>query len=146
MYFVVRWLISVAALLVVVHLVPGVRFDNTGAMIVAALVIGLLNSFLRPVMVLVTLPLSVLSFGLFTLIINGFIFYMASKFVYGFIVSGFWNAFWASLVYSVISFLLNTLLNPGVAFRIRSHRSGRQAAGKYDNVIDVEAVVKDSEK
>lgn len=144
MYFIVRWLISVAALLAVVHIVPGVRFENTGAMIVAALVIGLLNSFLRPVMVLVTLPLTILSLGFFTLIINAAIFYLASKFVYGFVVASFWSAFWASLVFSVISFLLNTLLNPTVSFRARPHRAAaRQAGPKYDNVIDVEAVIKD---
>ena len=74
--------------------------------------IGLLNAFLRPVLIFFTLPVTILTLGLFTLVINGVIFYLAAWLVKGFHVAGFWSAFVAALVFSVVSFLLNLLINP----------------------------------
>jgi putative membrane protein len=146
MYFLARWLINIAALFVVIHMVAGVSADNTGTIVVAALIIGLLNAFLRPVMIAVTLPLSVLTLGFFTLVINAFIFYLAAKFVKGFVVAGFWSAFWASILFSVISFLLNTMLSPGTSFRMNYFRSSGGNKPEYSDVIDVEARVEEDKK
>src|SRR5512136_1650221 len=109
---IVRWIVNSTALLVVAHLVSGVTLDNWMTVFVAAIVLGLLNAFLRPVLIFLTLPVTVLTLGLFTLFINAFLFYMAAYLVRGFHVSGFWQAFIAAFVFSIVSFLLNMLLGP----------------------------------
>jgi putative membrane protein len=93
-----------------VHIVSGVSVDNWVTVFVAALVLGLLNAFLRPVLILLTLPVTLLTLGLFTLVINAFLFYLAAHLVRGFHVAGFWQAFVAALVFSGVSFLLNVFI------------------------------------
>jgi len=103
-----------------------------------------LNTFLRPLVIALTLPINILSFGLFTLIINGFFFYLAAKFVKGFTVMNFWNAFWASIVFSIISFVLNIILTPTAGFSVRSYtRAPDGRTKKHTDAIDVEAKVGD---
>ena len=82
-YLLVKWVVNSTALLVVAHIVSGVTLDNWPAVFVAALVLGLLNAFLRPVLIFLTLPVTVLTLGLFTLFINAFLFYMAAHLVRG---------------------------------------------------------------
>ena len=106
----IRWLVNSTALLVVAHIVSGIALDNWVTVFVAAVVLGLLNTFLRPLLILLTLPVTVLSLGLFTLVINAFLFYLASYLVRGFMVAGFGQAFAGALVFSVVSFLLNMFL------------------------------------
>jgi len=106
----VKWLVNSTALLVVAHIVSGVVIDDWVTVFVAALVLGFLNAFLRPVLIFLTLPVSVLSLGLFTLFINAFLFYLAAHLVRGFHVTGYWRAFVAALVFSIVSFLLNLVL------------------------------------
>ena len=108
--FLVRWIVNSTALLVVAHIVSGVSLDNWMTVFVAALVLGLLNAFLRPILIFLTLPVTVLSLGLFTLFINAFLFYLAAHMVRGFHVTGYWQAFVAAFVFSVVSFLLNLLV------------------------------------
>lgn len=109
-YLLIKWFINAAALFAVVHIFPHVRVNNWQTLLVAALVLGLLNAFLRPIIVLLTLPINLLSLGLFTLVINGLIFFLASRFVPGFTISSFWEAFWAALAFSIISAFLNMCL------------------------------------
>lgn len=141
--FLVKWLINIIALFVVINTISGVSAANSNVLIVAALAIGLLNAFLRPILILLTLPFTILSLGAFTLIINAFMFYLASKFVAGFIVTDFWSAFWAALVFSVISFSLNLVFAPNI--RLKSGTAnGRTASRKdCDDVIDVEGTIVD---
>jgi len=107
---IIKWIVNSTALLVVAHVVSGVTLDNWLAVFVAALVLGLLNAFLRPVLIFLTLPVTVLTLGLFTLFINAFLFYMAAHLVKGFHVSGYWQAFVAAFVFSLVSFMLNMIL------------------------------------
>ncbi len=109
----VRWGINSIALFVVVHLVAGVSAERWQSVLAGALVLGLLNAFLRPVLILLTLPVNVLTLGLFTLVVNGIVFYLAASLVKGFYVAGFWSAMVAALVFSIVSFLLNMLINSG---------------------------------
>ena len=142
MQFLVKWVVNIAALFIVIHVVAGVGADNWQAIIVAAFVLGLFNTFLRPLVIALTLPINILSFGLFTLIINGFFFYLAAKFVKGFTVMSFWNAFWASIVFSIISLILNVMLAPTATFSLRSNVSNSADRQKrYEDAIDVEAKV-----
>jgi putative membrane protein len=112
-YLLVKWIVNSTALLVVAHIVSGVTLDNWRTVFVAALVLGLLNAFLRPVLIFLTLPVTVLTLGLFTLFINAFLFYMAAHLVRGFHVAGYWQAFVAAFVFSLISFLLSLVLGSG---------------------------------
>jgi putative membrane protein len=109
MRFLMKWLINAISLVVVIHVVSGIRTDRWETTVVAALVLGLLNAFLRPLLMLLALPVNLLTLGLFTLVINGFIFNLASKLVSGFIVTGFWSAFIGALVFSIISCILSML-------------------------------------
>jgi putative membrane protein len=87
-----------------------VSVTNVGTALIAALVLGLVNTLIRPLLVLLTLPVTVLSMGLFILVINALLFWMVSTWVEGFEVAGFWSAFLAAILYSVISWALSTLL------------------------------------
>jgi putative membrane protein len=110
--FLLKWLINAISLVAVIHVVPGIRTDRWETTAVAALVLGLLNAFLRPLLMLLTLPVNLLTLGLFTLVINGFIFYLAAWLVSGFFVAGYGAAFVGALVFSIISCLLSMLINP----------------------------------
>ena len=144
--FFVKWFVNIIALFVVIHTIAGVSAANSHVVIVAALVIGLLNAFLRPILIFLTLPLTIASLGLFTLIINAFMFYLASKFVPGFTVSGFWSAFAAALLFSILSFILSLVFAPNVGMRFNIRKDGGQGRKHYDDVIDVEGKVVDQDK
>lgn len=108
-----KWLINAAALFAAVRLVPGIQVRGTGTLFAAALAVGLLNTFLRPIISLLALPVTILTLGLFTLVVNGFIFALAAWFVPGFVVAGFGSAVGGALVFSLVSFLLNLLIQSG---------------------------------
>ena len=109
--FLIRWLVNTISLIAVVNIVSGVSLDNWQTTVVTALVIGLLNSFLKPVIVILTLPVNIMTLGLFTLIINGLMFSLAAFIVKGFHVGNFWNAFWAAFIFSIISFMINFFIS-----------------------------------
>ena len=115
MRFLFRLLINAVALWVATRIVPGVTFTGeTGYLIVVALVFGLLNALVRPILTLLTCPLLVLTLGLFTFVINAVILLLTSalseKLGLGFSVSGFWAAFLGALVVSIVSILLSLLI------------------------------------
>jgi putative membrane protein len=104
----VKWLINTVALLVVVKTVKGLNvaaggMDGLVTLAVAAAIIGLINTFIRPFIILLTLPINVISFGLFTLVINGVIFLITGGIVKGFVVTSFWGAVTGALLFSIIS-------------------------------------------
>ncbi|MFA6079016.1 MAG: phage holin family protein [Candidatus Omnitrophota bacterium] len=109
--FLIKWVIYTLSLFAVSHIVAGITIANWETTIVAALVLGLINTFIRPFFIIFTLPLNVLSMGILTLFINGFMFYMAAHFVKGFSVAGFWNAFWAAILFSIITSVLNVFFS-----------------------------------
>ena len=109
----VRWGINTVALLVVANVVPGIDVERWQALVVGALVLGLLNTFLRPVLFFLTLPVTLVTLGLFTLVLNGLIFYLAASLVKGFHASGFLSSFVAALVFTIVSFILNNLISQG---------------------------------
>ncbi|MGE0803302.1 MAG: phage holin family protein [Lautropia sp.] len=104
------WAINAAALFLLPYLVPAVQMKSFGTALLVALVIGLLNTFIRPVLFILTLPITVLTLGLFTLVLNGLMFWLASRFIDGFAVDGFWWAVLGALVYSIISWAISSLL------------------------------------
>ena len=110
MRLLVTWLINAVALLALPYLMHSVSVSSFGAALVAALVLGLVNTLIRPLLVLLTLPVTLVSMGLFIFIINGFMFWMVAQWVEGFHVASFWAAVGGALLYSVISWALSTLL------------------------------------
>ena len=106
------WLINALSLLAVPYVLPSVSIDSFYVALVTALLLGLVNTLIRPLLVIVTLPITILTLGLFTLVINGLLFWFVASFVQGFHVGGFWSAFWGAIVYSVISSVASWLLLP----------------------------------
>jgi putative membrane protein len=111
--FLLHWGITALSLWVASHLFKGIRFSSTGALVVAALLLGLANAVVRPLLVLLTLPLTVLSFGVFLLVINALMLLLVAKLVEGFRVEGFWTAFWASLFITLLSVVLGAFVLGG---------------------------------
>jgi putative membrane protein len=106
------WLINALALLAVPYLIPSVRVDSIYAALLTAVVLGLVNTIIRPVLVVLTLPITVVTLGLFILVVNALLFWFVASFIEGFQVTGFWSAFWGALAYSIISTLASWLLLP----------------------------------
>lgn len=107
---ILKWLLSAAALLVVAYLYGGVQISSFGVALVAALVIGLFNLLLRPLLVLLTLPVTVITLGLFLFVINALLFWAAAGVLDGFYVRGFGAALLGSLIYSVFGVLIDSVL------------------------------------
>jgi len=98
-----RWLLNAAALMLVAYLYPGVQVESLGSAIVAAVVLGLVSAVIRPILVVLTLPVTILTLGLFLFVINALLFWFVAEIVGGFHVAGFWAALVGSLLYSVIT-------------------------------------------
>jgi putative membrane protein len=109
----IGWLLNAIALLAVAYLLPSIHVASFGAALVAALVLGLVNTLIRPVLVVLTLPVTVLTLGLFLLVINGLLFWAVGNLLDGFSVGGLWSGIFGALLYSLISWLLGSLLQPG---------------------------------
>ena len=105
-----RWLLLAAALLLVAHIYPGVVVTSFGSALIAALVLGLLNALLRPILVLLTLPVTVLTLGLFLFVINALMFYFAAQMLDGLNVTGFVAALIGSLLYSLCGLVIDVAL------------------------------------
>jgi putative membrane protein len=110
MRLLIAWLINAAALFALPYLMDSVRVDNFVVALIAALLLGLVNTLVRPVLVLLTLPVTLVTLGLFIFIINGLMFWMVANFVQGFHVAGFWSAVGGALLYSIISWALSSLI------------------------------------
>lgn len=106
----VRWLLLAGALLLVAHLYPGVVVRSFTSALIAALVLGLLNTLLRPILVLLTLPVTVLSLGLFLFVINALMFWAAASVLEGLAVTGFWAALVGSLIYSLCGMVIDVVI------------------------------------
>ncbi|WP_353152388.1 phage holin family protein [Herminiimonas fonticola] len=104
------WAINAAALFALPYLMTSIRVDSVATALIAALVLGLVNALIRPVLVLLTLPVTLLTLGLFIFVINALMFWGVSQLVGGFHVAGFWSAFGGAILYSIISWILSSLL------------------------------------
>lgn len=102
-----RWLLSALALLAVAYLYPGVRVESFFAAVIAALVLGLVNALIRPILVLLTLPVTIITLGLFLFVINAGLFWFVAQVVKGFSVDGFLSALVGSILYSLVTLLVS---------------------------------------
>jgi putative membrane protein len=105
--FVIRWLITTVAVMVASAFISGIRYDSVGALIGAALLLGILNAFVRPVLLILGAPLILLTLGVFILIVNGLMLYWVPSIVSGFHVDGYGSAFWGAIVIGIVSWLLS---------------------------------------
>ncbi|MCX6907384.1 MAG: phage holin family protein [Verrucomicrobia bacterium] len=111
--FLARWFVTAVAVLAASKLVNGIAYADYGSLAVAALLLGIINALVRPVLLFITLPVNVLTLGLFTLVINGALFLLVGRVVRGFYVADFWAAFWGAIVVSIVSFLVGTVVRGG---------------------------------
>jgi len=106
MYFLLQWIITSLSLWAASYVFSGIKFANLSSLIISALLLGFANAIVRPLLIILTLPLTVLTLGLFLLVINALMIMLVSSLVDGFTVSGFWTAFFASIFISVFSFFI----------------------------------------
>ena len=104
------WFLNALALLTVAYVLPGIHVDGFTAALVAALILGLINTLLRPLLILLTLPVTMVTLGLFILVINGLLFWFAGSVLKGFEVSGFWVGVLGALLYSIFSSVLTMIV------------------------------------
>jgi putative membrane protein len=106
----IRWIVQALALALTAYVFQGISIASVWALLVASLLIGIMNAFVRPVLVFLTLPLTILTLGFFILVINALLFWLVASVVSGFHVSGFWSALGGTIVLSIVSFFLNLMI------------------------------------
>jgi putative membrane protein len=106
----INWLVTTAAILISAYFLPGVSVRSLGAAFITALVLGLINAVIRPILVVLTFPITIVTLGLFIFILNALLVFATSAIVPGFEVRGFWWALLFSLVFSVVSFVLHKIV------------------------------------
>ncbi|HLS43249.1 MAG TPA: phage holin family protein [Paenalcaligenes sp.] len=104
------WILNAVALLVVAYILPGIHVASFGSALIAALVLGLLNTIVKPILTVLTLPITIVTLGLFLLVLNALVFWFAGSVLKGFQVEGFWWAMIGAIVYSLVAGLLSRLL------------------------------------
>lgn len=138
-HFLFRWAITTVAVMVAAALIGGIRYDSLGALIGAALLLGILNAFLRPILLLLTAPLIVLTLGLFIFVVNGLMLLLVNDLVHGFHVDHFGSAFWGAILISIVSWILSAFFrgSDGRVHSIAHHpgrrRQTRQVQGRVVN-------------
>jgi len=108
--FIIRLIVNAIALMICAYIIPGVSVTGIFGAIVAALVLGVVNAILRPVLFVLTLPLQLITLGLFTLVINGVLFWWVGHWGIGLVVDGFWPAFFGAIVLGIVSFVLSSFV------------------------------------
>jgi len=131
-HFVFRWMITTVAVMVAPAFVSGIRYDTVGALIGAALLLGILNAFVRPVLLILSAPLILVTLGFFILIINALMLRLVPSLVIGFHVDSFGSAFWGALLISVISWILSVFFrgNDGRVHVLTHHNQIKRVEGR----------------
>jgi putative membrane protein len=109
--FLLHWGITALSLWVASLVFKGLKFDTVSSLVIAALLLGLANAIVRPLLIILTLPLTLITFGLFILVINALMILLVAKLVKGFTVSSFWTAFFASIVISLLSIAIGAAVS-----------------------------------
>ena len=135
----VRWLTLTGAIIFTAYIVDGIQVSGLFSAFLAAAMLGILNAFFRPIVLLLTLPINILTLGFFTFVINALMLKMASGVISGFKVYGFWSAILGSLLISVISWLMNSFINDrGTVTYIRTDHMARRSRKTENDTIDLE--------
>ena len=135
----IRWLTTTAAIVATAYLLDGIQVSGFLSAVFAAAILGILNAFFRPIALLITLPINILSLGLFTFLINALMLKMASGIIPGFGVYGFWTAIFGAFLISVISWLLNAFISEkGLLSSINQKQGPDSRIREQDDTIDLE--------
>lgn len=127
--FVIRWLITTVAVVVAAHLIPGIRYDSWGALLGGSLLLGIINAFIRPVLLLLSLPFIIVTLGIFIFLINALLLTLVGKIIPGFHVDWFWPAFFGAIVISIVNWALSSFFrsSDGRVHTINYHPSVKRA-------------------
>jgi putative membrane protein len=131
----IRWLTLTGAIIITSYLLDGIHVSGFVSAFFAAAMLGILNALFRPILIILTLPINILSLGFFTFVINALLLKTASAVIQGFDVDGFWYAIFGSLIISAISWLLNSFINDRgtVTYHSTDHRSGPAQQSRHPN-------------
>ena len=118
--------------MVAASIISGIRYDSVASLIGAALLLGILNAFLRPILLLLTAPLIILTLGLFIFVVNGLMLLLVHQFVHGFHVDSFGSAFWGAILISIVSWMLSAFFrgSDGRVYPLTHHTQMRQVSGR----------------
>ena len=135
--FFIRWFVTAVAVFVAAWIVPGIDYSNFTGLAFASLLLGIINAMVRPVLLILCLPLILVTMGLFILVLNAMLLWFVSGILPGssFTVSGFWAAFWGGLVISIVSWLLSAFFrgSDGRIYPLTHHTTIKQARGRTLN-------------
>jgi putative membrane protein len=131
-HFLFRWLVTTVAVIIASSFIRGIRYDSVGALVAAALLLGILNAFVRPLLLLISAPLILFSLGLFVLVINGVMLLTVPTFVWGFHVDSFASAFWGAIVIGIVSWLLSAFFrgSDGRVYVLTHHSQVKRVPGR----------------
>ena len=131
-HFIFRWILTTVSVLIAANIMPGIRYDTVSALILASLLLGILNAFVRPVLLILSAPLILLTLGLFIFIVNGLMLYWVPGLVSGFHVDSFSSAFWGAILVSIISWVLSAFFrgSDGRVHVLTHHTQVRRVSGR----------------
>ena len=109
--FIVRWLINAIAIAIITYLVGGILADDAVAILIAAFFFCFVNAFISPILVVLSLPLTLVTLGLFTIVINALMLLLTAAFIPGFTIVGFWSAFWGAILFSIFSSIISAIFD-----------------------------------
>ena len=127
--FLLRWFVTTIAVLVAERLLPGIHCTGFGALLGASLLLGIINAFVRPILLLLSLPFIIVTMGLFIFVINALLLLLVSKIIPDFQVNGFWDAFFGAIIISIVSWVLSSFFrgSDGRIYTITHHSSAKPA-------------------
>lgn len=123
---IIRWLILTLAISLIPYLISGVRIDSFGSALGAAAVLAVLNALIRPILIILTLPLTIVTLGFFILVINALMFQLAGSIVPGIHISSFWSALFGSLIVSLVSWIINSAMAGETEVRTFQYRQSQR--------------------
>src|SRR5256884_5842409 len=131
-HFVFRWAVTTIAVMVASSVIHGIRYDTVAALIGASLLLGILNAFVRPFLLILSAPLILVTLGFFILILNGLLLLVVPSVIVGFHVDGFWSAFWGAIVISIVSWILSAFFrgSDGHVHVLTHHTQMRRVRGR----------------
>jgi putative membrane protein len=137
-HFVFRWMITTVAVMVAPAFISGIRYDSIGSLVGAALLLGILNAFVRPVLLILSAPLILVTLGFFILVINGLMLYWVPGMVIGFHVDGFGSAFWGAILIGIISWMLSAFFrgSDGQVHVLTQHAQIKRVEGRVIEPVE----------
>lgn len=127
--FLIRWGITTIAVMAAALIIPGIRYESTGVLLGASLLLGIVNAFVRPVLLLLSLPFILVTMGLFIFVVNALLMLLVSSVVPGFVVDGFWSAFFGAIIVGFVSLVLSSFFRASDGrVRLITHHEGIKRA------------------